>query len=65
MKDLNIDWGQSDFDIINNKEMLEFHINYWPRKYQHNASSSTNINGNQPNNEQMRGKTKVSLPSTN
>ncbi len=31
MKDLDIELGHSYFDIINNKEMLEFHIDYWDR----------------------------------
>ncbi len=29
MKGLDIDLGQSYFDIINNKDMLEFQIDYW------------------------------------
>ena len=31
MKCLDIELGHHYFDIINNKEMLEFHIDYWER----------------------------------
>ncbi|KAI2513104.1 hypothetical protein MHU86_1396 [Fragilaria crotonensis] len=31
MKGLDIELGHHYFDIINNKEMLEFHIDYWER----------------------------------
>ena len=29
MKDVDIDLGHSSFDIVNDKEMLEFHVNCW------------------------------------
>ena len=31
IKDLDIELGHHYFDIINNKEMIEFHIDYWER----------------------------------
>jgi hypothetical protein len=31
LKGIDIELGHHYFDIINNKEMLEFHIDYWER----------------------------------
>jgi hypothetical protein len=38
MKGFDIDFGHSYYDIIHNKDMLEFHIDYWDQSLSTNAA---------------------------